>query len=127
MQRDFTYIDDVVAAMSRLLDMPPARADRTTPDRSSAPFRLYNIGNHTPVRLQDFLAILERHIGARAVVEPAPMQPATSRPPSPTSTRSRRPPVSPRRPRSRRGFADSSRGTTAGADVGERVASSHPW
>jgi UDP-glucuronate 4-epimerase len=75
MQRDFTYIDDVVAAMSRLLDMPPARADRTTPDRSSAPFRLYNIGNHTPVRLQDFLAILERHLGARAVVEPAPMQP----------------------------------------------------
>ncbi|MFP4126783.1 MAG: NAD-dependent epimerase/dehydratase family protein [Alphaproteobacteria bacterium] len=75
MRRDFTYVDDVVAAMVRLLDAPPAAADRRAPDRSSAPFRLYNIGNHSPVPLRDFLAILEDRLGARAIVEEAPMQP----------------------------------------------------
>jgi len=75
MRRDFTYVDDVVEAMVRLLDVTPTAADRSAPDRSSAPFRLYNIGNHTPVPLRDFLAILEDRLGARAIVEEAPMQP----------------------------------------------------
>jgi UDP-glucuronate 4-epimerase len=75
MRRDFTYVDDVVDAMIRLLDVPPAPLDRSAPDRSTAPFRIYNIGNHTPVALRDFLAILEDRLGARAVVEEAPMQP----------------------------------------------------
>jgi UDP-glucuronate 4-epimerase len=75
MRRDFTYVDDVVEAMVRLLDVTPAPSDRGGPDRSTAPFRLYNIGNHTPVPLRDFLAILEELLGARAIVEEAPMQP----------------------------------------------------
>ncbi len=75
MRRDFTYVDDVVEAMVRLIDVPPAPADRAAPDRSTAPFRLYNIGNHTPVPLRDFLAVLEHLLGARAIVEEAPMQP----------------------------------------------------
>ena len=75
MRRDFTYVDDVVEAMMRLLDVPPSPAERSTPDRSSAPFRLFNIGNHTPVELRTFLATLEQALGARAVVETAPMQP----------------------------------------------------
>jgi UDP-glucuronate 4-epimerase len=75
MARDFTYIDDVVEAMIRLLEVPPAPLDRTAPDRGGAPFRLYNIGNHTPVNLRDFLATLEHCLEARAIVEEAQMQP----------------------------------------------------
>jgi UDP-glucuronate 4-epimerase len=76
MARDFTYVDDVVEALVRLIDCPPTpAAERDAPDRSTAPFRLYNIGNHTPVRLADFLATLERCLGAKAIVEEAPMQP----------------------------------------------------
>jgi UDP-glucuronate 4-epimerase len=75
MARDFTYIDDVVEALVRLLDHPPARADRSAPNRSSAPFKVYNIGNHTPVKLRDFLATLETCLGAKAIVEETSMQP----------------------------------------------------
>jgi UDP-glucuronate 4-epimerase len=75
MRRDFTYIDDVVEAMVRLLDVPPSPAERSGPDRSTAPFRLFNIGNHTPVPLREFVAILEDRLGARAVIEEAAMQP----------------------------------------------------
>jgi UDP-glucuronate 4-epimerase len=77
MQRDFTYVDDVVEAILRLLPRAPSPAvtgcDR--PDRSTAPFRLYNVGNHTPVALEEFVAILERCIGRRAVVERVAMEP----------------------------------------------------
>lgn len=75
MRRDFTYIDDVVEAMLRLLPLPPAAADRSAPDRSDAPFRLYNIGNHTPVNLRDFVAVLERHLETTAEIELAPIEP----------------------------------------------------
>lgn len=75
MSRDFTYIDDVVEAMVRLLDTPPVPLDRSGPDRAAAPFRLYNIGNHTPVPLGDFVAILERCLDQQAMIEHAPMQP----------------------------------------------------
>jgi len=75
MRRDFTYVDDVVEAMVRLIDVPPLPAGRDAPDRSTAPFRLYNIGNHTPVPLREFLAVLEGLLGSRAIVEEAPMQP----------------------------------------------------
>ena len=75
MARDFTYIDDVVEAVVRLLAQPPTPSTRIAPDRSTAPFRLYNVGNHTPVTLREFVATLERCLGARAIVEEAPMQP----------------------------------------------------
>ena len=69
MKRDFTYIDDVVAGVVAALDHPPAAAGE------SAPHRLYNIGNHRPEALPRFIAVLEKAIGRKAIIEPAPMQP----------------------------------------------------
>ena len=78
MQRDFTYIDDVVEAVVRLLPMPPSAADPASvtlhPGSSYTPFRLFNIGNHSPVTLTDFIATLEAVIGSKAIVQLEPMQ-----------------------------------------------------
>lgn len=80
MERDFTYIDDIVEGLARLLPRP-ARPDpdfdRDAPDpgRSWAPWRLFNIGNRRKERLMDFIAILEREIGREAIKEFLPMQP----------------------------------------------------
>lgn len=80
MQRDFTYIDDVVDALARLLDRP-AQAnpawDGNAPDPASsrAPYRIYNIGNHSPVALTDFISVLEKLLGVSAVRRLLPMQP----------------------------------------------------
>ncbi|MES1944134.1 NAD-dependent epimerase/dehydratase [Salinisphaera sp. PC39] len=75
--RDFTYIDDIVEGMVRLIPHVPAPATdwAERPDASYAPFRLYNIGNHSPVRLLDFIATLERLLGVTARKEFLPMQP----------------------------------------------------
>jgi len=81
MLRDFTYIDDIVEGIARVLDGPPPAADpawpveRADPASSSAPYRLYNIGNNRPVRLADFIAELERALGAKAEKRYLPMQP----------------------------------------------------
>lgn len=79
MQRDFTYIDDIVEGIVRLLDQPPkynSKWDRLNPDPSSsyAPYKVYNIGNHNPVRLMDFINVLEKLIGKKAKMEFLPMQ-----------------------------------------------------
>ncbi|MBN2809755.1 MAG: NAD-dependent epimerase [Deltaproteobacteria bacterium] len=80
MQRDFTYIDDIVEGIVRLLSHLP-EADRNwngadpDPGTSPAPYRLYNIGNHSPVKLLDFIDILERKLGRKAKQELLPMQP----------------------------------------------------
>jgi len=77
MQRDFTYIDDVVAGMLGVLTQiptPHATVD-LHPGISVAPYRLYNIGNHRPVRLLDFIAVLEQALGCPAIKEFLPMQP----------------------------------------------------
>jgi UDP-glucuronate 4-epimerase len=66
MQRDFTYIDDAVEATIRVLDRPP---------QAQPPYRILNVGNHRPVRLLDYIAALERALGAKAVTEMKPMQP----------------------------------------------------
>jgi len=68
MQRDFTYIDDVVEGVLRVLDRPPAANadfDKAAPDPSSswAPWRIYNIGNHQPVELMTFIEALENALG----------------------------------------------------------------
>ena len=76
LQRDFTYIDDVVEGVVRLADRPPAEtvgADGTY--RSDARFALHNSGNHSPVALGDFIAILERLCGREAIKEYVAMQP----------------------------------------------------
>jgi UDP-glucuronate 4-epimerase len=80
MRRDFTYIDDIVEGIVRLLDKPPKSNsdwDRFNPDPSSsyAPYKVYNIGNHNPVKLMDFINVLEKLIGKKAKMEFLPMQP----------------------------------------------------
>lgn len=80
MQRDFTYIDDIVESIVRLTDRPPAgdpnySGDKPDPGTSSAPWRVYNIGNNNPVELLDVVEILEKSIGKKAIRELVPMQP----------------------------------------------------
>jgi len=80
MQRDFTYIDDVVQGTLRVLDEPATRDpafNRDSPDAATswAPWRVYNIGNHQPVPLLDYIAALERALGRTAVKRMQPMQP----------------------------------------------------
>jgi len=62
MQRDFTYIDDIVEGTVRVLDRP-------------APYAIYNIGNHSPVALTEYIATLERALGKKAKLKLMPMQP----------------------------------------------------
>ena len=78
--RDFTYIDDIVELMARLMEKAPEGdptwdGKRPDPSRSLAPYRLYNIGNERPVRLSAFIQILEDAIGMKAIKEDYPMQP----------------------------------------------------
>ena len=80
MQRDFTYIDDIVEGVVRVLDRPPVADpgfDTAAPDaaRSWAPYRVFNIGNQGPAQLMDFIAAVERAVGCTAVKEFLPMQP----------------------------------------------------
>ena len=80
MQRDFTYVDDVVESIERLVDKPPAGnpaydGNKPDPASSSAPWRVYNIGNNNPVELLDVVDLLEKSIGKKAIRELAPMQP----------------------------------------------------
>src|SRR5258706_11047599 len=73
MVRDFTYIDDVVEAIVRLMALPPA----TDPsgDDSEAPYRVFNIGNGRSVELLDYIRALEDALGRKAELELLPMQP----------------------------------------------------
>jgi UDP-glucuronate 4-epimerase len=80
MQRDFTYVDDIVESLVRLGDRPAAPnpswdGDAPDPSSSLAPYRIYNIGNHTPVKLMDVIEILERELGRKAIRNLLPMQP----------------------------------------------------
>ena len=79
MRRDFTYIDDVVETVARLVDRPaeanPAwSGDAPDPASSSAPWRVYNIGNNNPVDVPHVVDLLEQAIGKKAVRELVPMQ-----------------------------------------------------
>ena len=78
MVRDFTYIDDIVEGVVRTLDTLPKPCDEqdSAPSRSStAPYRVYNIGNGTPVELGACIALLEKYLGKEAKKELYPMQP----------------------------------------------------
>jgi UDP-glucuronate 4-epimerase len=84
MQRDFTYVDDVVEGTLRVLDEPAApdpSFDATEPDPATswAPWRVYNIGNHQPVGLLDYITALERALGREAIRHLEPMQPGDVR------------------------------------------------
>jgi UDP-glucuronate 4-epimerase len=80
MRRDFTYIDDVAEGVLRTLDRPAAPDPAWNPERpeaatSSAPYRIYNIGNSQPVSLLDFVSLLEKITGRPAIRDLRPMQP----------------------------------------------------
>lgn len=80
MIRDFTYIDDVAEGVVRTLDRvaapdPAWNGDAPDPATSYAPYRIYNIGNSTPVPLLDYIAVIERSLGRKAVLDLLPMQP----------------------------------------------------
>jgi UDP-glucuronate 4-epimerase len=80
MQRDFTYIDDIVEGVVRVLDKvaecdPNFDASRLDPSSSFAPYRIYNIGNNEPVELMDFIAAIEAALGKKAIKNMLPMQP----------------------------------------------------
>ncbi|MGZ4973371.1 MAG: NAD-dependent epimerase [Limisphaerales bacterium] len=80
MRRDFTYIDDVVEAIVRLMDRPPQGSpdwsgDRPDPATSAAPWKIYNIGNNRPEELMHVVSLLEKEFGLPAIREMLPMQP----------------------------------------------------
>jgi UDP-glucuronate 4-epimerase len=84
MQRDFTYVDDVVEGTLRVLDdpaTPDVAFDATAPNPATswAPWRVYNVGNHQPVGLLDYIAMLERVLGKQAIKELKPIQPGDVR------------------------------------------------
>jgi UDP-glucuronate 4-epimerase len=79
-RRDFTYIDDIVTGVTKVLDRPAKpnpdwSSDTPDPGTSTAPYRVYNIGNNTPVHLLDFIQALEEAIGKKAEKNLLPMQP----------------------------------------------------
>lgn len=80
MKRDFTYVDDIVEGIIRTLDRPATAdptwsGDRPTPGTSSAPARIYNIGNHQPIELLHFIEVLEQALGKKAEKKLMPLQP----------------------------------------------------
>lgn len=74
MKRDFTYIDDIVEGITRLIPQKPASivSEKHT---SQAPYKVYNIGNNQPVELMKFISVLEDKLGKKAVKNFLPMQP----------------------------------------------------
>lgn len=69
MMRDFTYIDDIITGIYNILANPPKTDDL------GAAYKIYNIGNHQPVKLMDFITTLEKYLGKEAKKEYLPMQP----------------------------------------------------
>jgi len=79
MRRDFTYIDDIIEGVVRVMTRIPSGSPEWTgkrpdPASSFAPYRLFNIGNNQPMELMDFIAVLEKHLGKRAEMRLLPMQ-----------------------------------------------------
>jgi UDP-glucuronate 4-epimerase len=84
MQRDFTYVDDVVESVVRIMNVIPAAdphwsSERPDPGSSLAPFRIYNVGNHEPVDLLEVIALLEAALQKKAEKRFLPMQPGDVR------------------------------------------------
>ncbi len=80
MKRDFTYIDDIIEGVIRVMDRIPApdanwSSDRPDPGTSFAPYRIYNIGNNNPVELMTFIETLEDTLGMKAEKNMLPIQP----------------------------------------------------
>ncbi len=79
-RRDFTYIDDIVEGVIRVLDRPAPpnlewNSDQPDPGTSKAPWRVYNIGNNQPIKLMDYISALEKALGKKAEMNLLPLQP----------------------------------------------------
>ncbi|MFA6085493.1 NAD-dependent epimerase [Mucilaginibacter sp.] len=80
MKRDFTYIDDIVSGIINVMNSP-AQPDQNwdskhpDPSRSTAPYRIYNIGNNNPVELMSFIGEIEKSMGEKAIIDYKGMQP----------------------------------------------------
>ena len=79
-RRDFTYIDDIIEGVIRVLDQPAIpnpnwNSSQPDPGSSSAPWRIYNIGNNSPVELLDYIKAIEDALGVKADMELLPLQP----------------------------------------------------
>jgi|WetSurMetagenome_2_1015567.scaffolds.fasta_scaffold07350_2 UDP-glucuronate 4-epimerase len=80
MERDFTYIDDIVEGIFRIIKGVPTKGNpewtglKPDPSSSAAPYRIYNIGNSKPVNLMDFIRAIEKHTGKKAIIQYKPMQ-----------------------------------------------------
>ena len=75
MLRDFTYIDDVVEGIVRILQVPPSALEADSVHGTSARYRIFNIGNNQPVELRKLISTLEEKIGKKAILRFLPMQP----------------------------------------------------
>jgi UDP-glucuronate 4-epimerase len=80
MRRDFTYVDDIVEGVIRVIDRPPQGNPDWTgaapdPSSSKAPYKIYNIGNSSPVELMDFIEAVEKALGKQAQKNMLPIQP----------------------------------------------------
>jgi UDP-glucuronate 4-epimerase len=80
MERDFTYIDDIVNGISKMIQNPPKgnpewNPENPDPASSSAPYKIYNIGNSKPVKLLDFISEIENMTGKKAILDLMPIQP----------------------------------------------------
>lgn len=79
MKRDFTYIDDIIEGIIRVIQKPPKgdtgwSAEKPDPGSSSAPYKIYNVGNSRPVQLMDFISAIEKALGKTAVKNFLPLQ-----------------------------------------------------
>jgi len=80
MRRDFTYVDDIVEGVIRVIDNPPKAnpewsGKNPDPGSSKAPYKIYNIGNNNPVKLMDFIEAIENALGKKAEKNMLPIQP----------------------------------------------------
>ena len=80
MKRDFTYIDDIVEGIIRLIDKPPKgnkdwSGIKPNPSSSSAPWAIFNIGNNKPTELEYFISLIEKNLGKKAIKNYLEMQP----------------------------------------------------
>ncbi|MFC6040247.1 NAD-dependent epimerase [Paenisporosarcina macmurdoensis] len=79
MMRDFTFVDDIVESISRLIEKPAQpntewSGDKPDPGTSYAPYKIYNIGNNSPVKLMDFIEAIEEKVGKKAIKNFMPLQ-----------------------------------------------------
>ena len=80
MERDFTYIDDIVKGMNKIIQSEPTKDEawsgiNPNPSRSKVPYRVYNIGNNRPVKLLDFIEAIEKATGKKAIKKLMSIQP----------------------------------------------------